>query len=164
MSEPVVADAGPLISLAKIARLQLLRELYDRVIVPEAVFGELEVSRLRPGYRQLVSALDEGWLSPVSLGPPLVSRPSKPALDPGEYEAILLASRIPCRFLLVDDRAGRNVAARLGLPVVGTGGVLLAAKNRGLLRNVGLVLDELAVSGFRLSPDLRRRLLELAEE
>lgn len=162
--QPVIADASPLIVLARVDLLWLLRELFDHVLVPPAVHAELEIARRRPGYRALEQSFSENWLLPAmveaSQGASLSGLPT----GAGEREAILLAILRPCRFLLIDDRGGRLAAKKLGLPVVGTAGVLLLAKERGLISSVAQMLDRLASEGFRLAPSLKHELLAQARE
>lgn len=160
---PVIADAGPLIGLARVGLLDLLRQLYGKVLIPLQVFEELQIAEDRPGSRALRMATEEGWLEPVDLGGS-GAEPLSLALGPGEACAILLAEQQQCRFLLLDEQRGRAVARKRGLRVVGTGGVLLAAKQRGLLDRVSVALDRLAASGYRLSAELRERILVLAGE
>lgn len=159
---PVVADAGPLIGLARVGLLDLLRQLYQRVLVPVEVFEELQTTDDRPGSRALRAACEAAWLSvaPETPGAEALSL----ALGRGEAAAILLAEQGNCRFLLLDERRGRAVAKSRGLRVVGTGGVLLAAKANGLINRVADALEQLAAGGYRLSAELRDRLLELAGE
>ena len=164
MSHPIVADASPLIALARAGLLRLLRDLYGQVLVPSAVHEELEIARRRPGYESLEEALAEGWLAPVAVQAVEGQERLGRLVGRGEREAILLATRHACRFLLIDERSGRAAAEKQGIPVVGTGGVLLAAKQQGLIPSVAAVLDQLAALRFRLSGELRHRLLELAGE
>ena len=161
---PVVADAGPLIGLARVGLLNLLRQLYGKILIPVQVLEELQISEDRPGSRALRAALEEGWIESAPLAGNAELDFLSLALGPGEAGAILLSGRIPYRFLLLDDRRGRAVATRRGLRVVGTGGVLLTAKQQGLLDRVSEALDQLAKSGYRLSSDLRSQILKLAGE
>ena len=162
MSTNVVADAGPLIGLARIGHLPLLRQLYQKILISTGVLRELRLDSRRPGSRSLRIAVDEGWLweSPIQAG----NSPDTTTLDTGEAEAITLAREQAARFLLIDELKGRRVARRLGVPVVGTGGVLLAAKKRGLIAEIHSLLHDLASSGYRLSTGLRAELLRLADE
>ena len=85
-------------------------------------------------------------------------------LDRGEPEAILLAEEVNCKFLLIDEKKGRAIATRRGVPVVGTAGVLLAAKKRGLLDAVVPNLKRLEQAGYRMSEELTKEIARLAEE
>ena len=164
MSRVVVADAGPLIALARTGHIRLLRELYGTVIVPPLVLAELRVEENRPGSRALRTVVSEGWLLETQLRKTSARASLPPAVDPGEAEAVLLAEEVDLRFLLIDERRGRLLAQRRGLPVVGTGGVLLVAKEKGLVDRVATVLGELAKAGYHFSAQLRATLLHLAGE
>jgi predicted nucleic acid-binding protein len=86
-------------------------------------------------------------------------------VDPGEAEAIWLAKHSPdLRFLLIDERRGRQLARQRGLAIVGTGGVLLVAKAVGLLPEVRSFLDRLTQIGYHLAPRLEAEILRLAGE
>ncbi len=166
MTGIVVADAGPLIGLARVRRLDLLQGLYGSVLIPPAVHDELQVSSGRPGAIQLKSALERGWLQVHNL--PAGSDKSLAELililDAGEAETILLAEQVGCRFLLIDDRRGRHIAKRRGIPVAGVAGVLLAAKQRGLIDAVLPVFRGLAQQGYRLSSELASEIASLTGE
>ena len=87
-----------------------------------------------------------------------------PGLGRGEAETIALGMKRPDALLVVDDRAARGAATAARLDVIGTVGVLLLAKERGLVETVGPVLDELTELGFRLSDRVRREALGRAGE
>jgi predicted nucleic acid-binding protein len=166
MSRIVVADAGPLIGLARIARISLLTTLYGPVIVPETVLEELRVDSDRPGARVLADALAKGFIEARALPKHRTTDLDRLSLvlDAGEAAAIVLAQALSCRFLLIDERRGRAIARRHGVPVVGLAGVLLAAKRHGLIEKVEPVLSALSESGYRLSDSLVAEVLRLADE
>ena len=158
----VVCDASPIISLASIGRFDLLRQLYGKVCVPGAVYEEVTSAGERAGAGELVSA---DWVERRTLGNDFLARALFGELDHGESEAIALGVELGADLLLVDERQGRAVAARFGLKVTGVLGVLVEAKRKGLLDRIEPVLEVLqAEAGFRISPDLRRRVLEEAGE
>lgn len=166
MTGIIVADAGPLIGLARVHRLDLLQELYGFVLIPPAVHDELQVSSGRPGAVQLKSALERGWLQVHNLATSADTSLAELMLilDPGEAEAILLAEQAGCRFLLIDDRQGRCIAKRRSISVVGVAGILLAAKQCGLIDAVLPVLREMAREGYRLSLELISEVARLTGE
>ncbi len=144
----VVPDAGPLIYLAGAGQLDLLPQLFDEVVVAGAgLVGAAEVEAA-------------AWLR-VDETPPDSSLVS--ALDPGEAAAIPLAERLGAT-LLADDSNARSIAQKRGLMVIGTLGVLLAAKRRGLVVEVNTILDRMRVMGMFVSDPLRERVLKLSGE
>lgn len=160
----IVADAGPLIALARIQRLHLLQPLYEQVLIPVAVQRELQLDTPRPGAQALKQAFDNGWLRAQTAGDTNEPNALSLSLHAGETEAIRLAEQVNCQFLLIDDWQGRTVAKQRGLPVVGVAGVLLAAKQRGLLAEINPILAELVTIGYRLSPQLVAEVTRLAAE
>ena len=147
MTRVVVADTGPLIGLARVDKLDLVRSLYERVEVPAAVRDEFGIDSGRPGANVLSVALMQRWIN-VQWSQDLVVEPELAGLvDPGEAQAIALAETRAARFLLIDDAKGRKLARRRGIPVVGVAGVLLAAKSRGILVSVAPVLRDLSSVG-----------------
>ncbi len=149
----VVSDSGPLIALERIQQLQLLPALFTRILIPPAVEKEFASLRKPPD-----------WVLVQPLRRPL--RPDRLGLSlgAGEREAIGLSLEIAAVLLLVDDKAARRLAKSLQLPIIGTLGLLLAAKRRGLLPTVRPCLDDLQDASFYLTPDLYERVLAEAGE
>jgi predicted nucleic acid-binding protein len=159
----IVADAGPLIGMARVGLLSLLKDLYPAVLIPPKVYDELQISLLRPGYEALTAALHEKWLSVDTPQATAVLWRLRNLLDAGEAEAIALAEQRQAK-LLIDEKRGREVASNRGIEIVGTGAVLLLAKEAHLLDRVADALDRLAGSGYRLSQRLRFEILQKAGE
>ena len=160
----VVADAGPLIGLGRIDHLTVLQQLYGELLIPERVRDELHLSSNRPGAQRILEAIQAGWIRCI----PIHNRTQVTLLgriiDAGEAEAIQLAIEQHADLLLIDDLNGRKAAKRRGVPITGTGGMLVAAKRAGFLKAVAPVLDALLQAGYRLSPALCQQLLMLAGE
>jgi len=157
----VVADAGPLIGLARIGRLELLRHLFRHVLIPDSVAVELCMGSGLPGATALAAAKDKGWLKilPVTDVPAHLSA----AVDRGEAEAIVLAKRKAAP-LLIDESSGRTAARSEGVIVFGTGAVLIRAKEAGLILDVRHDMDALLQARYRMSNALRTKILQLAGE
>jgi predicted nucleic acid-binding protein len=147
---PVVANAGPLIALARIERLALLPTLYREVVVPPVVYQEITGEIDLPGAEELAQA---GWLRAMAARDQLAVQRLLFWLDRGESEAIVLAQEMGAT-LLIDERRGRAIAATLSLQITGTVGILLAAKELGQVQVVTPLLDALLAAGVRLSPRL----------
>lgn len=142
----VVADAGPLIALGRLNELRLLPELFGDVQVTQTVITECLARPDLPDAQRIASALACGWLKPC----PDVSPPAAGRLDPGESSAITRALEIGAG-LLLDDRAAVAFARGLGLKVIGTLGILILAKRRGILVAVKPMVERLQQSGHYLS-------------
>ncbi|MBN9690820.1 MAG: DUF3368 domain-containing protein [Verrucomicrobia bacterium] len=150
----VVADTSPLIALSRVQRLDLLREMFGTLLLPDAVWNELTGEGMeRPG---AVSVLEAKWIERKSVEDRALVSVLRRDLGAGESEAIALARETNGCVLLMDERLGRSVAKRLGLQVTGLVGVLVDARERGLLRDPKGVVDDLQeLAGFWLSPELR---------
>ena len=160
----IVADAGPLIALARIGQLELLRRLYDEVLIPSAVLDELALSSGRPGAAVLGDSIKSGWILEQRVTPKTAVAELTPFLGRGEAEAIVLAAQARPQFLLIDDAKGRKAARRQDIPIVGVAGVLLVAKARGEIDAVKPILDDLWDTGYRLSARLMSEIRSLAKE
>jgi predicted nucleic acid-binding protein len=144
----VVADASVLLALAILDRLDLLRDLFQQLIIPPTV--SVEVSRTLP---QLPD-----WIRVIQPRAVTVTRDSI-GLHQGELEAIALALDVHASLLILDDLRARRHAVGLGLAIVGTAGVLVMAKRSSLLPAVREPLDALRRRGFRLRQDVYEQIL-----
>ena len=158
----IVSDTTPISELAKVDHLDLLPKLFGKVVIPQGVFNELQVGE-HPAAK-LVQ--DLSWLEVVTVDNQQLVRELQQSfkLDLGESEAIALAEEISASQLLIDERAARKVAMARKLPLIGTVGILLLAKRRGLLDSVKDVLDEMKAQGMRISDRLYVQVLTLAQE
>lgn len=158
----IVSDATPLIALAKIGHLHLLRDLFGTVLIPEAVYEEVVAhAQGRPGASEVAQA---DWIHrriPVDRRKVNYLRAD---LDWGEAEALVLAEESAADWVLVDEPKARLVAEILGLQFMGTLGVLLLAKRLGKIEAVRPLLDELRANKFRLSDRVCRAVLQGAGE
>ena len=155
----VVSDSSPLVALIDIDQVFLLPRLYERVLVPEAVWRETFVQgEGRPGREEAARA---PWLvERRSVVDTLVVRALQEGLDVGESEAIALAVEAKADLLLMDERLGRRTAQHMGLKVTGVIGVLVDAKHKGMVPAIRPQLDALRDrAGFRVSDELYRRVI-----
>ena len=158
----VVADTSPINYLLLIGCVDLLRQLYVRVVIPEEVFRELTAPGAPPQVAAWIRSLPS-WIEvrdvPISL---LLSREaSESNLDAGEVAAIQLALAEQDSLLVIDEAAGRAVAARLGVANTGTLGVLLAAAREELI-DLKATLEKLQQTNFRISRAVIEKLLSQA--
>lgn len=138
--EPVVVNTGPLLALHACNRLELLRSLHSRVVIPSEVILELERGSIGTPLQSAASR--PAWFEEIPLRdpiPPLLTA----QLDGGEASVIALALELGIRRVLMDDRRGRLVARVMGLQVTGTIGVLLRAKRAGLIPTIRPCLDSM---------------------
>ncbi|ELY59758.1 hypothetical protein C491_05301 [Natronococcus amylolyticus DSM 10524] len=159
--EGVVADTSPLLNLALIDRLELLRSQFSSITVPEAVRSELlagegEVDRLE-------SFLESGFVTVTRPQRTDLVREFQTELDEGEAAAIALAIEHGAELVLIDERDGRQVARRHDLPVTGVVGVLLKAAERGELA-IAPALDALRDAGFWIDDELYQQAIDAVDD
>lgn len=156
----VVSDASVLICLGALGQLELLREFYETITVPDAIWHEVTGCPNRPGAAEALSARQQGWLllqNPVNEALVLTLRAK---LDVGEAAAIALAAELHASLLLVDESDARAAARQLAIPVTGTIGVLARAKREGKIPAIRPLLDRLIHQyQFRLAHSLYVSLL-----
>ncbi len=159
----VVSNTSPIVNLARIKQVDLLKQLYGKIIIPQAVYDEIVVAGSgQPGVEQVQA---RQWIETRQLTTRTLASSLTIELDPGEAEAIALALELKASLLLVDEKRGRKVAERFGLRRLGLCGLLIEAKSKSLIVAVKPVLDDLITeAGFRVSPVLYRRVLETARE
>ena len=141
----IVTDSSPLIALAIIEQLELLPQLYQCILIPPAVWEEVTIKGMGLPGAQSISQVQ--WLE-VKLPPPEGVSALSILVDRGEAEALALAQIIPNSIVLLDDAQARRVAERLGIPRIGTLGILRRAKNLGLIDKVKPYIERLEASGI----------------
>ena len=159
----VVSNTSPITNLAVIGQLDMLRQLYATVLIPQAVYGEWTFNGSRqPGGRE---AQTLPWIEIKHVTDRMLVTALQLELDLGEAEAIALAVEVKADLLLLDERRGRLVASRLGLRFVGLLGVLTEAKQQGYISAVKPIPEDLVTkASFWVSPRLYARVLQAAGE
>jgi predicted nucleic acid-binding protein len=161
----VVSNTSPILNLALIGRLGLLRQQFQQVLIPDAVHEELRLDDPHPGNEAIRQALAAGWLRVGTLQNEHLKRVLEADLDTGEAAAIALAAELGAEWALLDEREGRLAAKRLGLPVTGVLGILLRAKISGSVPALRPEIEALRRdAGFRIREDLVQELLAEAGE
>nr|CAA6830537.1 MAG: Unknown protein [uncultured Thiotrichaceae bacterium] len=143
----VVADAGPMIALAQIRRLNILQQLFGEIVLPEAVWSESQ-QKNAPDAELIAEAVKEGW---VKVTPVFQTRKFPLSLHDGEIEALQLACDNDDVLLIVDDQLARREAARLGLNFMGTVRVLGLAEQKGFISSAVECIKLMQQNGYRVS-------------
>lgn len=170
----VLCNAGPLIALGKLNRLDLLVELFGQVQIPRAVYSEVVTQGLTRGAADALTVRlflqRQGW--PILDVPDALVAAYKPpvVLDPGETDILVLAQTLADPLVLLDDEIARAEARRLRLRIRGTLGVLTQAYRQRLLSfdQVELLIREIAARpdiwiGAKLCEQVLASLREPAE-
>ena len=154
----VIANTTPLIALANIDRLELLRELYGSIIIPQAVMDEI----IREPAKQRVRRAT--WIKVEPIQDASQKDIFRARLHAGEVEVMILAREQKADLVIIDDDAAKKTAIFLGLNVTGTLGVLLKAKREGYLEKVEPVINELLCDGLFISDTVKSYVLKEAGE
>ena len=158
MAAIVIADASPLIALARVNGLDWLQQLFTEVMLTDVVLAEVLTGRYPATEAPIRQALAAGWLKTVAI---TTTDPALPDLDEGEASSIRLA--LSCKgpaLLLIDERSGRAVAQDLGLSVAGTAAVIGMARQRDLITSARQVFADLHASDFRIAPAVIKAVLD----
>ena len=147
----VVSNTTPLIGLASIQRFDLLREIFGELIIAQAVYDEAVVAGREVGgaKREVSTAI---WIRTINVKDRLAVDVLLDELDIGEAETIVLARELGANWVLMDEKKGRRKLTQLGLQKIGTLGILLKAKQVGLIPALRPELDLLRERRIRRQP------------
>lgn len=149
----VVCNTSPIINLSAIGEIELLRKLFGKVYIPEAVYREIVIEGERqPGSKE-VKELD--WIETKKVENILFAESLKYELDDGEAEAIALAIETKSNLLIMDEKIGRYIAKHFKLNYIGLLGILKESKKKGLLKSLKPILMKLKNdAGFWMNDEL----------
>ena len=156
----VVSNTTPIISLLKLERLDLLKDLFGQIYIPLAVLNEVNAGKDKNYFKDL-SKID--WIVILEIKDK-ASVGTFQNLDAGEAEAIVLATEICAGLIILDEKLGRSQAKKSSLNVIGTIGILLKAKKMGLIANIEPLLEELTIKNVWISDDLKNEILSICGE
>lgn len=151
MRKVVISDTSCLILLSKIEELHLLERLYSEVMVSEEIaeeFGEplppfIKIQSVKDKQKQILLEMQ---------------------IDKGESSGIALAMEIEHSVLIIDDYKARKIAERLNIAFTGTLGVIISAKQKGIIVSIKPLLEKMKQTNFRISEALEREAIKLANE
>jgi len=163
-----VSDSTPLIYLAKIGRLGLVKDVFGKVFIPEAVFNEAVVQgkALNISDAYIIEGFVGAWIITERVGPEVEEEyrflDTNLKLGPGEKEALKLCKQLNADCFIADDREARRVSKILNVSPIGTCGIIAQSCKQGSITRVETIqiVDDLVKAGFRLDPIVYRRILD----
>ena len=159
----VVSNTTPLIGLSQIQRFDLLRRLFGEITIPQAVYDEAVVAgREEGGARREVS--ESPWIQTIRVKDYLAVEVLLDEMDLGEAETIVLARELGAELVLMDEKKGRRKLSQMGIDKIGTLGILLKAKQMGLLELIRPEIEKLQQQSFSMSQKVVEAVLREAGE
>jgi len=155
----IISDTTPIISLASVGRLDILKKLFGEVFIPEAVYNEIKAKKSH-GDRET----DSEYIKTRTVAGKMYGNLLLSQLDAGEAEVILLAKEMNADFVIIDENLGYRIAKNSGLDVVRTLSVILKAKQEGIINEAKPLLDEMIVKGIWYSARVYETFLKKAGE
>ncbi|WP_067517581.1 DUF3368 domain-containing protein [Endozoicomonas ascidiicola] len=162
----IIADSSQLIALALLNLLPELNSLASKILLPMTVERVCTQNLSLPGAQRIKQAISTQLLT-VTQDIDLQQSPElgtiSALIDPGEAQAIAVA-QLQQGLLLIDDKAGRRCAKRMGIPITGSLGVILKLKQNGRVSALRPLLEKLSRHGYRYSSPLLDQILKIANE
>lgn len=159
-----ISNTTPIISLIKVNKLELLKELFGEVYISKGVFDEIIANY---SFNQEAQILKEcEFIKVINVKNEFAVKllQKNLGLDLGESESIVLFDELNGDILFIDERKGRLVAKSMSINIAGTLGILLKAKEKGLLSEFKSTLNKLIEANIRISPRLYEEILNKAGE
>lgn len=158
----VVSNSTPPTAMAMADQFDLLRKIFGRIYIPDGVHEEVvEQGGERFGATDVRQA---AWIEVIAARDKLALQVLEDDLGTGESETIVLAREMEADWVLVDERLARRKLELLGVRTIGTLGILLKAKEIGLLLTIRPEVDKLRDRGFRLGRHVYKDVLRMAGE
>jgi len=156
----VISDTSVITNLIRLGELDLLHQLFEKIIIPKKVYNELGKLPEQAAYVSQIEWIEIKGISQTEWYNQLVE-----ILDPGEAESIVLALELEAELLIIDEKRGRKIAAEHGITITGLIGILIEAKELDFIQRVKPYLDQLIYEiGFRVSPKLYQDVLKKVNE
>jgi predicted nucleic acid-binding protein len=146
--EIVIADSSCLIVLENIQELSLLKKLFGEILITQDVKTEFGLEL--PKWIKIRTIKDQSRVDALAL-----------VLDKGEASAIALSMETAESVLIIDEKKGRRIAQELNIKIIGTLGIILKAKENGLISSIEDILEKLENADFRISPSLKKKILSI---
>ena len=164
----IISNSSPLMYLAKIKRLDLLKRLFKEIIIPEEVYNEVVVKGKQEKFTDaffIENALKDGWIKIKKVKKRKFERLLS-EIDIGESAVINLAKETNADLILIDDASARTIAESIGLNVKGTLYVILLAFKNKIInkKEAKSLVDELVFSEFRISSDIYAEIINKINE
>ena len=158
LDRTVISNTTPLIALAGIGCLDILQKIYGEIIIPQAVHDEII------GEPEKSAVINSSWIKVKRISNVDAKRLYRAKLHAGEVEVMILGEEINADLLLMDDYEAKKTAKFMGFTVTGTLGVLLRAKQEGLITEVKPVMTALMNNGLFISKGVQDYVLKAAGE
>ena len=160
----IISNSSPLIYLAKIQKLELLRNLFKEIIIPKEVYNEVSKGKEEKYIDAFIieRAATNGWIKVKEVGIDKEIERFASEIDLGEVAVISLAKKLNPSLILIDDASGRAIAESFGFNAKGTLYVLLKAYKKKLInkKEIKELVNKLIFSGFRVSQEIYIKLME----
>ena len=162
MPKTVIINSTPIIALSSIDKLDLLKELYGTVIIPNAVKGEIDAKGGSTAKKHLEAS--STWIYTRHIENVAQKQTFKTNLHDGEVEVMILGQELNADLLVIDDYMAREYAKYLEFSVVGTVGIILLAKSKELVSEVKPSVDLLIANGIYIGRRLYSEIMKIADE
>lgn len=150
----IVSDASPIIVLLKTNNLFILKDLFEKITVPTAVYKEITAKE----QEKIIFDKIE-WIETRNIKNTQENVLLEKLIDKGEAQAIVLAKELKTT-LLLDDAKARKYAKLLNVEVIGTLGLLKIAKSRGVIPSVKKIISDMLAEGYYIEDKLVTQILE----
>ena len=162
----IITNTSPIIALSMLGRLPLLWELFDKVYVPTAVIHELTSSAHESDYgrKEILEVIKEEKVIAYSVNDELLVHRMFGKLHNGELETIIGGKELDVDFVLIDEKAARNMAKTFFLTPIGSLGILRLAKTQGKIDKIKPYMDTLIANDYRIGKAIYEQVLKLEDE